>query len=297
MICPAIAASDGKRRRIEDKQEPPPAYRQSSFDQFLQNMKEQAPKVGKVVFTEGPLLQQCAELFPGYHIVSIEACKGADRYRLPPSGVTKHSAPLRWSMGYHRNDTGTFSDSDWEAWSKITRRQAIRNCPPARLLVSIFARKQNENPSFPQISQKRKDNPSEQESVSKKHCRSEEHSPNDRIPETGPSSENKILCQSHGPLFSSLPPEIRTQIMKLHKNLGHPDNRLMSKVLRDQQWDPEVVEKISDMVCPSCFENQKPRLARPAHLTTEREFNDLFDDRWGRMDQSRGPQAYVLPHD
>ena len=58
--------------------------------------------------------------------------------------------------------------------------------------------------------------------------------------------------------------------------MGHPDNRLLARVLKEQQWDSKIVDSISDMVCPSCFENQKPRLARPAHISQEREFNDLL---------------------
>ena len=281
VICPAVAAGDGKRRRLEEKQEPPNAYvendRQKNLQAFIKAMMSKAPKVGKAVFTDGPLLKQCEELFPGYKIAAIEACKGADRYRLPPAGVTKQSAPLRWSMGCHRNESGTFSDTDWEDWSKITRKHAIRNCPPARLLISVFAKaSQAESPpeTYPT---KRKSLHGDDEQLGKKHCPAETKTNcDDPLPKTENETEPKQKCHTHGPLFSSLTNETKSQILKIHKNLGHPDNRLLARVLKDQQWDSKIVDSITDMVCPSCFENQKPCLARPAHISQEREFNDLL---------------------
>ena len=282
VICPAVAAGDGKRRRLEEKQEPPHAYvendRQKNLQAFIQAMLSKAPKVGKAVFTDGPLLQQCEELFPGYQIAAIEACKGADRYRLPPVGITKQSAPLRWSMGCHRNESGTFSDNDWEDWSKITRKHAIRNCPPARLLISVFAKARIQTePSVETHPTKRKSLDGNDEPLGKKHCPSETRVNCDEpLPKTANETDSQHKCQTHGPLFSSLPHEIKSQILKIHKNLGHPDNRLLARVLKEQQWDSKIVDSITDMVCPSCFENQKPRLARPAHISQEREFNDLL---------------------
>ena len=276
VICPAVATQDGKRRRLEEKQEPPKEYRQKALEDFIQVMKEQAPRVGKLVLREGPLFQQCAELFPGYKIVSLEACKGADRYRLPPAGVPKRSVPLRWSMGCHRNEAGIFSDNQWEEWTKITQKQAIRNCPPARLLITVLAQPIREDSTPEGSSQKRKENPIESEQIVKKHCPTDLSTGGTSSKTEEPISESKKQYHSHGPLFLSLEPEVRSKIMKLHKNLGHPDVRLLTRVLKEQQWDPQIVDKISDMVCPSCYENQKPRLARPAHISPDREFNDLL---------------------
>ena len=282
VICPAIAAGDGKRRRIGEKQEPPAAYHQinpqKAQDDFVQAVIPHAPKVGKRVFFEGPIFHQCQELFPDRKVVAIEACKGADRYRLPPAGVTKKSAPLRWSMGCHRNEAGNFSDNQWEDWSILTRKQVLRKCPPARLLITIFARHPDEDGQVDPSDQKRKTSSSESEHPAKRLCVTDPSQKNEpsKVDSSITETNSQIKCHSHGPRFSSLPTDIQAQLLKLHKNLGHPDNQLLARVLKDQQWDSRIIDNISDMVCPACFENQKPRLARPAHISRDREFNDLL---------------------
>ena len=282
VICPAFASGDGKRRRIGEKQEPPEVYQQLSHqkaqDDFVQAVIPHAPKVGKRVFFEGPIFNRCQELFPDRKIVAIEACKGADRYRLPPDGVSKRSAPLRWSMGCHRNEAGNFSDQQWENWSNLTRKQVIRKCPPARLLITIFAKTSEEESKVDNPDQKRKTPSTESEIPNKRLCVTDKSQENEPIKtdSSDTKTDSIIKCHSHGPRFTSLPTDIQAQLLKLHKNLGHPDNQLLARVLKDQQWDPRVIDNIVDMVCPACFENQKPRLARPAHISRDREFNDLL---------------------
>ncbi len=89
-----------------------------------------------------------------------------------------------------------------------------------------------------------------------------------------PDEEN-IPYKGHGPKFRVLDNEIRNTLIKLHKNLGHPDSKLFAQVLKDQQWDPKIVEASLEMQCPTCLELQKPKIARPAHLNEPREFNEL----------------------
>ena len=79
----------------------------------------------------------------------------------------------------------------------------------------------------------------------------------------------------HGPKFLRLTAEQRQQLYRMHQNLGHPDSQILGNVLRDQGWESDAIEGIKDMHCPSCFENQKPKIARPGHLGTPRSFNDL----------------------
>eukprot|EP00435_Cladocopium_sp_Y103_P036353 s892_g9.t1 len=61
----------------------------------------------------------------------------------------------------------------------------------------------------------------------------------------------------------------------MHNNLGHPDATTLGNVLKDQLWPSEAVEGVKDMHCPACFERQRPRLARPSHLSEPRMFNDV----------------------
>ena len=69
--------------------------------------------------------------------------------------------------------------------------------------------------------------------------------------------------------------EQKQQLRRMHVNLGHPDAQLLGNVLRDQGWDSEAIEGIKDMHCPTCYENQKPKISRPSHLGEPKAFNDM----------------------
>ena len=94
--------------------------------------------------------------------------------------------------------------------------------------------------------------------------------------EHGTDPEPMMIRAQHGPKFLQLNAEQRQQLVRMHNNLGHPDATVVGNVLKDQQWPPEAVEGIKDMHCSSCYERQRPRLARPSHLSEPRHFNDLI---------------------
>eukprot|EP00434_Breviolum_minutum_P025492 symbB.v1.2.022525.t1/scaffold1944.1/size145740/2 len=131
-----------KRRRLGDKQPPSEAYLQLYRKEKIQKVMEQAkavaPRVGKIWLTSGPVIHALQDLFPDHQIVACELCKGADRRRAPQPSLRPEEAPFRITLGSHRNQEGNFIDNDWERWSKMSRRQLIRNCHPARLLVTVF---------------------------------------------------------------------------------------------------------------------------------------------------------------
>ena len=98
----------------------------------------------------------------------------------------------------------------------------------------------------------------------------------------------------HGPRFASLPETTQREIIKIHKNLGHPDNKLLQRVLKDQNWEPKIVDSIGDFHCPACFETQRPKLARPGHLSEPREFNDLVLIDGIKWTNKAGKQFYFV---
>lgn len=95
---------------------------------------------------------------------------------------------------------------------------------------------------------------------------------NDAITDPEPLPEKA----THGPKFMASSSEERSQLLRVHHNLGHPDATLLSNVLRDQGWPAEAIEGVKDLHCSACFERQKSRLARPSHLGEPRHFNDLI---------------------
>ena len=92
-------------------------------------------------------------------------------------------------------------------------------------------------------------------------------------PSTG--SEPLMPCPGHGPLFRALPSHVQSQIGRMHRNLGHPDVRQFQHALVRSGWAPNVCQAVTDFHCDVCYEKQLPKIARPAHLGTVREFNDL----------------------
>ena len=271
-----------KRRRIEDKQKPPEGYSDAStrtpttLESITQKALEEAPKVGKRWITEGPLLAGVQELFPNYCIHAVELCKGADRFRRPHSSVTKRNAPWRMTFGIHRQTGEIFREPQWEDWSALPCRQQTRKCSPSRLLVTVFAQLQSQptpdENQYPGI-HKRGQEPQEEDHPNKRYKIQQET----ERPQTGETQQDEIKSHStkHGPKFMQLTSDQRQQLVRMHNNLGHPDSTVLGNILRDQQWPTEAIEGIKDLHCPACFETQRPKIARPSHLSKVREFNEL----------------------
>ena len=89
-----------------------------------------------------------------------------------------------------------------------------------------------------------------------------------------PEKPEPVKCQNHGPSFQALDPSVQQTIRKIHQNLGHPDNRVLQLALRRAGWSEKDVRGCSDFVCPACFEHRQPKVSRPGHLHTPKDFND-----------------------
>ena len=283
-----------KRRKLGIKQPPDATYQQVQHDLYVQKaidtISKHAPSVGKRFFFDGPVLAEIQQLYPTVTIKCVELCKGADKLRSPPQEITKEVAPLRRTLGIHRRMPGNFEDNQWEEWGGLSKRQLNRHGTPARLLITVFGTQTDSMASVPASgntcpglsTRKHDDSPDSLEPDSKK-LRFDASVPEmpaqkqqDQFPAESPCPESSAIKQKHGPNFLKLNPEERQQLLRMHNNLGHPDAVTLGNVLRDQQWPMEAVEGIKDMHCPACFERQRPRLARPSHLTEPREFNDMM---------------------
>ena len=280
-----------KCRRIGEKQAPSAAYQQLQEQQKLERMVQCAmkiaPKVGKRFFMEGELVQEVQKSFPDMKIVGVETCKGADRCGPPPKEISSQRAPFRRTLGINRQTSQVFCDETWEEWHLLKRKQLIRNCQPARLLITVFAQslKPVENDAMCEPGSSSSPIPrasGEAPEDSSKRIRLTEPEPNETVqPEQkpmhvqNPDPEPSGVRAEHGLKFMQLSAEQRQQLIRMHNNLGHPDSTLLGNVLKDQKWPPEAIEGIKDMHCSACFERQKPRLARPSHLGEPRQFNDL----------------------
>ena len=98
----------------------------------------------------------------------------------------------------------------------------------------------------------------------------------------------------HGPNFRSLEASEKSQLVLLHKNLGHPDAKVLSRHLQNQGAPEHVIKGAQDFVCDTCVETRKPFHQRPAKLQNPIEFNDRIGID-GFFWTGRGQfQCYVL---
>ena len=258
-------------------------------------MLNHAPRVGKRSFVSGEVLEKAQHVFPDMQIRAVEVCKGADRCRMPCEGVTERMPLIVFPWVSFDTRSVTFMTMCGKNWTSLTRKDLTRKCQPARLLVTLFGNlkppiSSSEQTDETKTEQRHPSPESVAEPCAKRFCRTANQPlPQESLePSTASTAESPPIENSqdpnmvessrrayHGPKFLRLTPEQRQQLYRMHQNLGHPDSQILGNVLRDQGWESDAIEGIKDMHCPSCFENQKPKIARPGHLGTLRSFNDL----------------------
>lgn len=69
------------------------------------------------------------------------------------------------------------------------------------------------------------------------------------------------------------PQELKSVLMKLHRNLGHPPNSDLVRVLKHGQASPVVLELAKDFSCPFCESRSKPKTPMPARTDHVVGFN------------------------
>ena len=85
---------------------------------------------------------------------------------------------------------------------------------------------------------------------------------------------SKPCSANHGPKVQKLDPESRAWLLRVHKNLGHPDVQKLQIFLRECKVDSGIVEAVPDLHCPTCHEPQGPKIGRPAAIHPVREFDE-----------------------
>ena len=163
-----FAESASKRRRLNSKVSKPEGYpattspsvpegnventseASSSHDDLKSSKKmildqalQLAPRVGKTVLEHGALFDVVQQAFPDHIVRVVELCKGADRFRKSPVKLIPQEAPLCMTLGIHRHSLEPFPDCQWEQWENLSMRQLCSKSPPARLLVTVFAREKS----------------------------------------------------------------------------------------------------------------------------------------------------------
>ncbi len=69
--------------------------------------------------------------------------------------------------------------------------------------------------------------------------------------------------------------KIRSALMKLHKNLGHPSQSDMIRILKHSGASAEAIRAVSHLECSVCAQHKQPASALPAKVTRRLEFNEV----------------------
>ena len=65
------------------------------------------------------------------------------------------------------------------------------------------------------------------------------------------------------------------RLMRVHRNLGHPSNRLLAQILKEAKAPISVIELASKLECPICARHVHTSPARPANPYRARELGQI----------------------
>ena len=169
----------------------------------------------------------------------------------------------------------------------MTRAKRIRNCIPSKLTITVFGIPKisdtepvekeaapNASPNAnPDLQSKSPDVPQESairvQSIEQLPMAVSQRTPNETCEGWAPPP-----IALHGPKFRILDDTEKSELIKLHKNLGHPDPERLAQHLSQQGADPKIVAAAREFVCDACVESTSFRHQRPAQLHDPQEFNN-----------------------
>ena len=84
---------------------------------------------------------------------------------------------------------------------------------------------------------------------------------------------SEINRQEQGSHFQALPTWEQSQLLTIHKNLGHPSNERLARALQSNGQRPEMVKAALELKCSICANSTGPKHQRPGRLKPLLDFN------------------------
>ena len=245
-----------KRRRIESKQ--PSAVHWQAWQEAFQDIDRIAPRVGKMELIDHPCSQIWRKQFPQVDLRALVACRGTDRMTMIPEHL-KHEPQLQRRLIYIDRQDGTLKGEDsWEPVAGRPRHQLIRKGPSCRLGVTAFG--------ILQESSREHVGASEPENTRQVLTPiGEEDEASREMTEPAVQSERQI---------PGISKEEQSVLMRVHKNLGHPEPAKLAALLKSQGFRPDIVKSAYRLQCSTCEASREPKKARPSALKEALDFND-----------------------
>ena len=281
-----------KRRRIEGKQGPVPSLKECQ--EVFQELQQVLPRVGKREIQSSNILQQLQSIFPDRQVITAVACRGTDKTLPPPDKFQPTLAPYRKTLMILRPSGEIKYEREWEKWSELSNRQLIRPAHPCRINITVFAKdfEAKETPGQsstpPVVSVSREiaipDQPMpanfDAAAVPPIHQAPrdvDEHPPRDTTStDSVPKTEclpSEVRRHDQGSYFQALPKWEQSQLLTIHKNLGHPSNERLARALQFNGQRPEMVKAALELRCSICANSAGPKHQRPGRLKPLLDFN------------------------
>ena len=216
----------------------------------------------------------------------------------PPDRMSPAEAPFRKSLLIQRHTGEIRYELHWERWTQLSNRQLIRPNHSCKVNVTMFSREIPRNtttefplPTDPMSVPVEPSTPSPDDSPMPETTKQSGPQPTP-VPVVERSEPPLLTDESNAPegetvptseqmdespkwsRMQALPKWEQHQVMKMHRNLGHPSNNRFSKALQIAGRRPEVVQAALEWRCSTCASVAPPKHHRPATLKPLLDFND-----------------------
>eukprot|EP00435_Cladocopium_sp_Y103_P020778 s1772_g5.t1 len=269
---------DIKRQKYGSKQPPrgPFGCAHGEFwNGVFAKVNSSVPRVGKRVLLDGDEFDHIQHGMPGIKVRRVEICRGTERLRVPDPEVDRAEIPLRVTVVKGRQTGQAEVLGPAEEWVKLPKSKQTRKGKPAKMSLTVFGSPLNNggivgavDPPIQERSKngnpREKKNPGQFGNVGEDDC---EPTPEKVLP--------RGIAQ-HGPGCLALSGEEKTQLRRLHHNLGHPATDRFVKFLKERHADPKIVQGALDFQCDSCAESKRgTESSRPAAIHDDLGFNQV----------------------
>ena len=276
----------GKRQKCTSKTTP--VNLRETWQTIFDQVSALTPRVGKHVLKDSQIIQQIQELV-GKHVHEVISCKGSSRTIAPSKNISPEIAPFRRSVFTERGTSLIKAEEEWENWTHLAQRQLVRPSHPSHLNITIFA-SDNMSAESP-VRSSSVPSTSAAAPNSDVPCPVQEgeapiapptRAPDEPVAEDNsqpdmtltPSQNSDLRNPSQNAKFRNLSKDEQMALIRAHKNLGHPSPERLSTILRQQGYRAEIAQAALEFKCSVCMSQVQPKIARPATIRDETDFND-----------------------
>ena len=220
-------------------------------------LEKRTPRVGNAYLRVGdPEMERVQEMVPEVDVRLVIMCRGTERHRVPNATFGRDDIPLRKMVYVHRQSGKIVDLGAFEEWEKMSKARQVHKAGPARISASIFGKPRSMASGSRSLDCKGMDidelgkHPGSELPDSSMDQRDSQHvrtpavydglTEKDSSSEVVPEGWAPKIIPVHGPAFLRLSAQQRSDLSRLHNNLGHPDPARLRRMLEAQGADPAV---------------------------------------------------------